>query len=281
MRYSRTFRRVAVLGALACNFETADDYPPERVLRLDVCALDAADCAEPAISANGVDRARIVVEFPEDSATGGKLVLTTTLGTLDPGAMGAGQTSRDLMVPATGSLSAVLQAGTDSGEAIVRATLGTVTVERVVPIEPAAPTALDLIGSPYVLTATQLSSNLSVYLYNESGAKTSVSTGIDVHLHACSAGGKRAEVPRLVRTEGPKTGLVAATLTLNALGTGLVNEVGPDTPDEELYVHAYVIGADEEAPQLAEGSSCADVQAALADTSIQAEARFLLRRKPM
>lgn len=265
---------LAAVG-LACTFDRTADHDPEEFVDLKVCEQpDQEACS---IAADGVARAPITIEFPGGSIADKDLTLTTTLGTLGPAA-GSPQATLALKTPETGPLSAYLYAGLDSGTAVIRATIGTIVVEEEVVLTTAEPTALDILGNVYELAAGgSIASDLSIYLYNESPDRASVSSGVDVHLQACSAEGKIADVPRLVRTAAPNTGLVTAKVTLNALGAGILNMTGSEKT--QLQVYAYVEGTTE--IELREDATCDEVAVQMEHAVVYDSLVINLLRKPM
>ena len=230
------------------------------------------------ITANGIDRVRLIIEFPHDSVVNKMVTLTTDLGVLDPTAQGAIRATRTLTTNGAGSLSTLLYAGSDSGEALVRATIGTATAELLVTIAPALPTELGLIASPAILEiGGARESDLKVSLDNTSEPRATVSAGLDVHFGSCSARGRIADVPKIVRNKAEDPGHVTAILALNAAGEGITHEVGSAV---ELFVYAYVLKQGEPAPMLTDNAPCAtlaDVEAEM--PAIHAVRMIEVRRK--
>lgn len=286
----RIWMAAGCVVALACEFEEPKDYTPEEVIELHICKVDDETCGEVAsedaavsITANGVDKLRLTVRFPSESAPDKDFTLTTTLGVLDPGASGAAQLTKLLKTSDISPVTTLFYAGTESGEALIRATIGTATVEKVLTIDPAPPTALELIANPYVLNTSSLSSDLEVYLYNEAAPLATVSRGIDVHVRTCIVGDAMAadpkvDVQKVVRTGAPTDGAVKTKLRLNALGERLVNEVGGE---QSLQVHAYVVADGETTPEIPEASTCVAIQDALAGVAARDVVTMILRRKTM
>lgn len=275
---------LALSGAFACVFKPGSEYDSSGVLALDICGVCEGDCGEDGcaleVAANGVDEALITILFPGGSAKGGKVVLTTTLGALDPTKEGTEAKTVELSTPAEGTVSAVLHAGTSSGDAVVRAAIGGVFVEQTVEIAPAGPSSLDLIAGTYVLAAGSLATDLNVFLYGDAGA--AVSAGVAVQLLACSESGAIADVPRRIQTAGPNTGLVTAKVTLNKKGAELTDEIADGTPSETLHVYAY---SSDEAGLAADLSKeladkdCAGIEALLENTVYDA-VELTVRRRP-
>ena len=301
--------------AAACTFEQPKDFPPEKVITVDICGVvegsegetdsdgtadsdtpeDTGDtedacgndsppvsCSEiSALSADGVGMAMLAIAFTCGSDAGTDVVLTTNLGMLDPTAEGAGRFTKTLKTPDAGPLIAYLHAGVDSGTAVVRATIGTVYNEAQIELTPATPGEIDIVGTVYVMSLNgATASDLNIYLYNTSAAKASVSVGLDVHLQACSKAGKIADVQRLVRTATPDTGLVKSKLSLNALGAAILNEVAGTKPAKEiLRVYAYVPGESHEV--IPEDASCTTVETALKSAVVYDYIDIDIMRKPM
>ncbi len=200
-----------------------------------------------------LERLRLTVRFPSESAPDKDFTLTTTLGVLDPGASGAAQLTKLLKTSDISPVTTLFYAGTESGEALIRATIGTATVEKV------------------------------LRLYNETAPLATVSRGIDVHVRTCIVGDAMAadpkvDVQKVVRTGAPTDGAVKTKLRLNALGERLVNEVGGE---QSLQVHAYVVADGETTPEIPEASTCVAIQDALAGVAARDVVTLILRRKTM
>ncbi len=289
------------LVGLACQFKRVEDFPVEQVIVLRTCPPDQTDestgstgsddtgassggpedCVPPPITANGVDQLKLWIDFPNGSDVDKEVLLSTDLGVLDPGAKEPAERSKlKLKTHGAGTLTAMLHAGNNSGDARVQATIGSITAELTMTIAPALPTSLELIPSQFILmSGGPESSELSVYLYNEAEPGATVSTGLDVYFRSCSARGQIGAAPKLVRTVAPAPGLVTVTLRMNALGVGILQEVG--TEDVALEVYAYVLPAGLPPLTLGDEASCSQIADAVATAAAWDMVTLLLRPKPM
>lgn len=269
----------AALSSVRC-YEAPDDYPPEDVLCLTVsrgevhdddddsaCLGDSAEFA-----ADGVGVADITVQFPGGSRPGVEVVVSTTLGVLDPsGATDAEKRKRKLMTSGRGDLTLPLHAGLESGVAIVTASIAEVSVERRVRLAPSIPTSLTLTANTHILGLnTALTSDITASLFVD-GDKKRPSIGVDIAFLACegTAESTRVELVPTVRTDA-SSDRVRAPLGLNAAGLAVINDIAaPDKPDVSVTVHAFGPGTT--------ALRCDALDATRPTDSVE----LLLRRKPM
>lgn len=271
----------AALSSVHC-YEAHDDYQPEDVLCLAVSPGEVQDedddnkgacLGDPAeFAADGVGVADITVHFPHGSRPGIEVVVSTTLGVLDPnGATDPDKRKRKLTTSGRGDLTLPLYAGLESGTAIITASIGDVSVERRVRLAPSIPTSITLAANTHILSLNgALTSDITASLF-VTGDKKRPSIGIDVAFLACegAADSQLVELTPTVRTDASSNS-VRATLGLNAAGLAVINELAaPDKADLAITVHAF--GPGTTAPR------CDALNAALPTDSVE----LLLRRKPM
>lgn len=275
---------IALAAALpsVCTYEAHDDYKPDEVLCLAVSHGEIRDddddddgsCIGSAdeFAADGVSLADITVHFPDGSLPNVEVVVSTTLGALDPnGATDPEKRQRKLMTSGRGDLTLPLYAGLESGTAIVTASIGGVSVERRVRLAPSLPTSLTLTANTHILSHNgPLTSDITASLF-VAGDKKRPSRGIDIAFLACEGAveSTRVELVPTVRIDASGDS-VRATLGLNAAGLAALDELAaPDNPDITVTVHAFGPGTT--------SHRCDALDTARPTDSVD----LLLRRKPM
>lgn len=260
-----TIRGLALAAALAPEqcYESPDELTPEQVLQLGVKirkeATDEMDtmgemnkmdemdemdvCEAGEVAADGIGVVDLTVDFPGKSRKAIDVVLTTSLGVLDPGKTTDAERRRlTLKTSGVGPLTTPLYVGLESGTALLSASVGDVRVDRSLCLVPSLPTSLALSANVHALNLAEgkTASDLVVNLFADDNKRPS--TGIDVALLACEDNATSDKVELLPRLRtGTDPTQVGTRLTVNALGLAELQTVATSGKSKtEITVHAWV-----------------------------------------